>query len=115
NALDQALRRALEKFYPALAEVRLVDYKVRVRRGSLSGTASLVRVLITSGDSAAQWGTVGVSSNIVEASWRALVDAVEYKLLKDGAEPPPAETSVFEVEERITEEGFTTETQRHGL
>jgi 2-isopropylmalate synthase len=87
NALDQALRRALEKFYPALAEVRLVDYKVRVRRGSLSGTASLVRVLITSGDSAAQWGTVGVSSNIVEASWRALVDAVEYKLLKDGAEP----------------------------
>ncbi|MFL6332559.1 MAG: citramalate synthase [Pyrinomonadaceae bacterium] len=91
NALDQALRRALEKFYPALAQVRLVDYKVRVRRGSLSGTASLVRVLITSGDSAAQWGTVGVSSNIVEASWRALVDAVEYKLLKDGAEPPPSE------------------------
>jgi 2-isopropylmalate synthase len=87
NALDQALRRALEKFYPSLAEVRLVDYKVRVRRGSLSGTASLVRVLITSGDSAAQWGTVGVSSNIVEASWRALVDAVEYKLWKDGAEP----------------------------
>ncbi|HEX7317278.1 MAG TPA: citramalate synthase [Pyrinomonadaceae bacterium] len=86
NALDQALRRALEKFYPALAEVRLVDYKVRVRRGTLSGTASLVRVLITSGDSAARWGTVGVSSNIVEASWRALVDAVEYKLLKDGAE-----------------------------
>ena len=91
NALDQALRRALEKFYPALAEVRLVDYKVRVRRGSLSGTASLVRVLITSGDRAAQWGTVGVSSNIVEASWRALVDAVEYKLLKDGAVPPSAE------------------------
>jgi 2-isopropylmalate synthase len=91
NALDQALRRALEKFYPALAEVRLVDYKVRVRQGSLSGTASLVRVLITSGDRVAQWGTVGVSSNIVEASWRALVDAVEYKLLKDGAEPPSSE------------------------
>jgi len=64
---------------------------VRVRRGSLSGSASLVRVLITSGDCAAQWGTVGVSSNIVEASWRALVDAVEYKLLKDGAEPPSSE------------------------
>jgi 2-isopropylmalate synthase len=91
NALDQALRGALEKFYPALAEVRLVDYKVRVRRGSLSGTASLVRVLITSGDRTAEWGTVGVSSNIVEASWRALVDAVEYKLLKDGAEPPSSE------------------------
>jgi 2-isopropylmalate synthase len=71
--------------------VRLVDYKVRVRQGSLSGTASLVRVLITSGDRVAQWGTVGVSSNIVEASWRALVDAVEYKLLKDGAEPPSSE------------------------
>jgi 2-isopropylmalate synthase len=109
NALDQALRRALEKFYPALAEVRLVDYKVRVRRGSLSGTASLVRVLITSGDGHTQWGTVGVSSNIVEASWRALVDAVEYKLLKDGAEPLLAETSVLEVEECITEGEFDTE------
>ena len=97
NALDQALRRALEKFYPALAEVRLADYKVRVRRGSLSGTASLVRVLITSGDRGAQWGTVGVSSNIVEASWRALVDSVEYKLLKDGAEPPPDEGGEFEI------------------
>jgi 2-isopropylmalate synthase len=109
NALDQALRRALEKFYPALAEVRLVDYKVRVRRGTLSGTASLVRVLNTSGDRASEWGTVGVSSNIVEASWRALVDAVEYKLLKDGAEPPPVETSVFEVEERMTEGEFDRE------
>src|SRR5205823_14684367 len=66
NALDHALRRALEKFYPSLAEVRLIDYKVRVRQGSLSGTASLVRVLITSGDGRTQWGTVGVSSNIVE-------------------------------------------------
>ena len=112
NALDQALRRALEKFYPALAEVRLIDYKVRVRRGSLSGTASLVRVLITSGDRAAQWGTVGVSSNIVEASWRALVDAVEYKLLKDGAESLSsdwvAQTSVSEVEERLPSK-LTTE------
>jgi 2-isopropylmalate synthase len=112
NALDQALRRALEKFYPALAEVRLIDYKVRVRRGSLSGTASLVRVLITSGDGCTQWGTVGVSSNIVEASWRALVDAVEYKLLKDGAESLSADwvaqTSVREVEERLPSE-LTTE------
>jgi 2-isopropylmalate synthase len=89
NALDHALRRALEKFYPSLAEVRLVDYKVRVLTGSLSGTASLVRVLITSGDGRSQWGTVGVSSNIVEASWRALVDAVEYKLVKDGVLPQP--------------------------
>ncbi|MEJ7711179.1 MAG: alpha-isopropylmalate synthase regulatory domain-containing protein [Pyrinomonadaceae bacterium] len=88
NALDGALRRALEKFYPALAEVRLVDYKVRVITGHpLSGTASLVRVLIYSSDGGAQWGTVGVSANIVEASWRALVDAVEYKLVRDGVAP----------------------------
>ena len=107
NALDQALRRALEKFYPALAEVRLVDYKVRVRRSSLSGTASLVRVLITSGDSGAQWGTVGVSSNIVEASWQALVDAVEYKLLKDGVEPPPSEWAAQTPEREVGE--LTTE------
>ena len=84
NALDQALRRALEKFYPSLGEVYLVDYKVRVIGGALSGTASLVRVLITSTDGKTEWGTVGVSANIVEASWRALVDSVEYKLMKDG-------------------------------
>jgi len=87
NALDHALRRALEKFYPSLADVRLVDYKVRVITGNLSGTASLVRVLIISSDGSGEWGTVGVSANIVEASWRALVDSVEYKLLKDGALP----------------------------
>ncbi len=86
NALDQALRRALEKFYPLLGAVRLVDYKVRVI-GALSGTASLVRVLITSTDGQKQWGTVGVSANIVEASWRALVDSVEYKLMKEGTKP----------------------------
>ncbi|MDQ3685181.1 MAG: citramalate synthase [Acidobacteriota bacterium] len=87
NALDHALRRALEKFYPSLAAVRLVDYKVRVITGNLSGTASLVRVLIISSDGISEWGTVGVSANIVEASWRALVDSVEYKLLKDGTLP----------------------------
>jgi 2-isopropylmalate synthase len=87
NSLDYALRRALDKFYPTLAELRLVDYKVRVITSSLSGTASLVRVLVTSTDGQAQWGTVGVSANIVEASWRALVDAVEYKLMRDGIVP----------------------------
>ena len=87
NALDHALRCALEKFYPSLAEVRLIDYKVRVITGRLSGTASLVRVLISSTDGNTQWGTVGLSANIVEASWRALVDSVEYKLVKDGAVP----------------------------
>ncbi|PWT93602.1 MAG: citramalate synthase, partial [Blastocatellia bacterium] len=86
NALDQALRRALEPFYPVLADVRLVDYKVRVIKGSFSGTASQVRVLITSSDGQNEWGTVGVSTNIVAASWQALVDSVEYKLKKDGVE-----------------------------
>jgi 2-isopropylmalate synthase len=84
NALDRALHRALSKFYPSLADVHLVDYKVRVLRSSLHGSASLVRVLITSSDGRISWGTVGVSANIVEASWRALVDSVEYKLMKDG-------------------------------
>ena len=82
NALDHALRKALEKFYPALKEVHLIDYKVRVLTG-LSGTASRVRVLIESGDKQKKWGTVGVSENIIEASWQALVDSIEYKLLKD--------------------------------
>lgn len=84
NALDRALHRALTKFYPSLEKVHLVDYKVRVLRSSLSGSASLVRVLISSSDGATKWGTVGVSANIVEASWHALVDSVEYKLMKDG-------------------------------
>jgi 2-isopropylmalate synthase len=88
NALDHALRRALEKFYPSLTDVRLVDYKVRVITSSLTGTASRVRVLITSTDGQTEWGTVGVSPNIVDASWRALVDAVEFKLVRDGAECP---------------------------
>ncbi len=87
NALDRALHRALTKFYPSLKNVYLVDYKVRVLKSSLSGSASLVRVLITSGDGNTKWGTVGVSANIVEASWHALVDSVEYKLMKDAAAP----------------------------
>jgi len=91
NALDNALRSALQTFYPSLAEMHLVDYKVRVITSSLSGSASLVRVLICSGDAGAQWGTVGVSANIVEASWQALVDSVEYKLVHDGVAPIFAE------------------------
>ncbi|MBI5191877.1 MAG: citramalate synthase [Nitrospirae bacterium] len=82
NALDNALRKALEKFYPSLKDVGLIDYKVRVLTG-VRGTASRVRVLIESGDKQRKWGTVGVSDNIIEASWLALVDSIEYKLLKD--------------------------------
>jgi len=81
NALDHALRKALEKFYPQLKEVKLLDYKVRVLSGSL-GTGSKVRVLIESGDHKEKWSTVGVSENIIEASWQALADSIEYKLLR---------------------------------
>lgn len=82
NALDKALRKALERFYPQLAAVRLTDYKVRVL-DSESATAAKVRVLIESTDSNRTWSTIGVSSDVIEASWRALMDSVEYKLLKD--------------------------------
>jgi len=82
NALDTALRRALVRFYPRIQEVRLLDYKVRVL-GSDPGSAAPVRVLIESGDGRDRWGTVGVSHNVIEASWQALVDSFEYKLYKD--------------------------------
>ncbi|MGM9971115.1 MAG: citramalate synthase [Anaeroplasmataceae bacterium] len=82
NALDKALRKALEVFYPALKEVRLTDYKVRVLEGG-SATESKVRVLIESSDSNDKWTTVGVSTDIIEASWIALVDSIEYKLIKE--------------------------------
>jgi len=82
NALDQALRRALTKFYPSLDEVELLDYKVRVL-SSGEGTGASVRVLIESGDKKDRWGTVGVSHNVIEASWQALVDSIDYKLYKD--------------------------------
>jgi 2-isopropylmalate synthase len=81
GALDNALRKALEKFYPELEEVRLLDYKVRVLAAG-AGTSSRVRVLIESGDAEHKWGTVGVSENIIEASWQALADSIEYKLLR---------------------------------
>ena len=80
NALDMALRKALEKFYPELKSVRLIDYKVRVLAAG-KGTSAKVRVLVESGDNGSKWGTVGVSENIIEASWQALVDSIDYKLL----------------------------------
>ena len=79
NVVDEALRKALTHVYPEVARVRLLDYKVRVLEGS-SGTGALVRVLIESGDGDRTWGTVGVSSNILEASWEALSDAMNYYL-----------------------------------
>jgi 2-isopropylmalate synthase len=85
NALDNALRKALEKFYPGLAEVRLIDYKVRVLSAQ-EGTGANTRVLIESWDGKTRWGTVGVSENIIQASWLALVDSIDYKLLKEEEE-----------------------------
>lgn len=82
NALDAALRKALVQYYPALDEMQLVDYKVRVVNPK-EGTAARVRVVIESRDAKDVWGTVGVSENVVEASWLALSDAIEYKLFKD--------------------------------
>ena len=80
NALDGALRKALEKHYPCLKEVHLVDYKVRVINPT-EATAARVRVVIESTDNSHSWGTVGVSENIIEASWQALLDSIEYRLL----------------------------------
>jgi 2-isopropylmalate synthase len=82
NALDNALRKALLRFYPELSEVSLDDYKVRVL-SSLDGTGAQVRVLIESRDREEKWGTVGVSTDILEASWQALVDSITYKLYKE--------------------------------
>jgi 2-isopropylmalate synthase len=82
NALDGALRKALQPTYPRLAEMHLADYKVRVVNARAE-TAAKVRVVIEWRDGDAVWGTVGVSENIIEASWLALVDSFEYKLFKD--------------------------------
>ena len=89
NALDNALRKALNKFYPALSNMHLSDFKVRVL-DEKAGTAAKVRVLIQSQDEKSSWGTVGVSENVIEASWQALVDSVEYKLLKDKTKQTPS-------------------------
>lgn len=83
NALDQALRKGLTAFYPQIERIRLVDYKVRILDGG-SGTGSTVRVLIESSDGQREWRTVGCSTNIIEASWQALADSLEYWLTLDG-------------------------------
>jgi 2-isopropylmalate synthase len=81
NALDGALRLALGKFFPQLQNVTLTDYKVRIL-DTATGTAAKTRVLIQSTDGSREWGTVGVSENIIEASLQALVDSMEFALLK---------------------------------
>lgn len=103
NALDNALRKALTKFYPQIGAMHLVDFKVRIVEGS-EGTAALVKVLIDTRDEDEVWSTIGVSENVIEASWHALVDSIQYKLSKDRLnnnhrrgkhrlEPPDGETA----------------------
>jgi 2-isopropylmalate synthase len=92
NALDKALRAALLPAYPKLSTMKLMDFKVRVMSGAIrdtGGTASFVRVLIESGDADERWTTVGVSHNIIDASWQALVDSINYKLFKDDPQKWP--------------------------
>ena len=101
NALDHALRQALAETYPALEHMRLVDYKVRILEPTRdlalpegveredTGTNAVTRVIIESGDDQGRvWQTVGVSGNIIDASFNALADAISYKLFVDGARPP---------------------------
>jgi 2-isopropylmalate synthase len=98
HALDQALRRALRDFYPALTGIRLVDYKVRILDGR-AATSAVTRVMLTSADTVGEWTTVGVSDDIVTASWEALADGVAYGLLRAGAEPPGAPAALDTVTE----------------
>jgi 2-isopropylmalate synthase len=86
HALDQALRRGLAEVYPALARIRLVDYKVRILDGR-AATSAVTRVMLTSADADGEWTTVGVSDDVVTASWEALTDGVIFGLLRAGAEP----------------------------
>jgi len=89
DALYSALCKSLERLYPTVREMHLIDYKVRIVNPA-AATAATIRVIIETRDKDAIWGTVGVSENIIEASWQALVDSVEYKLLKDGKTPQTA-------------------------
>jgi 2-isopropylmalate synthase len=84
DALDKAIRKALIKFYPELQEVNLFDYKVRILEEK-KGTTAKIRVLMESGDAHEKWGTVGVSENIIEASWQALLDSIHYKLMQSSS------------------------------
>jgi 2-isopropylmalate synthase len=86
NALDAALRKGLRQAYPMIDEMALEDYKVRIIDSHM-GTGAKTRVLVVSSDGPENWSTVGVSYNIIQASWRALVDSLNFFLLKRGVEP----------------------------
>jgi 2-isopropylmalate synthase len=105
NALDRALRKALTGFYPSLAELVLTDYKVRVLAGPATGTASVVRVHIETSDGTTTWGTVGAHSNLIDASYEALLDAIESKLSADGIEPVAQAEAVSAASARMRFDG----------
>jgi 2-isopropylmalate synthase len=105
NALDRALRKALTGFYPSLADLVLTDYKVRVLGGPGTGTASVVRVHIETSDGRTSWGTVGAHTNIIDASYEALLDAIESKLWADGIEPVAHAESVSASSARMRFDG----------
>jgi 2-isopropylmalate synthase len=86
NALDTALRLGLERLYPGLARLELVDYKVRILEGR-HGTGAVTRVLVETSDGVTEWDTIGVDENVIAASWQALEDAVTYGLLRQGEVP----------------------------
>jgi 2-isopropylmalate synthase len=83
NALDKALRQALEQIFPELAALELVDYKVRILEGR-EGTGAVTRVLVETTDGRGEWDTIGVHENVIAASWMALDDAITYGLLRAG-------------------------------
>jgi 2-isopropylmalate synthase len=83
DAIYSSLCKSLERFYPNIRQMHLIDYKVRIVNPA-AGTAAITRVIIETRDKDTIWGTVGVSENIIDASWQALVDSIEYKLIKDG-------------------------------
>ena len=93
NALDKAIRIAIGRFYPDLARMELTDYKVRVL-DEKKGTGAVTRVLIVTDDGVESWGTVGVSENIIEASWEALVDSIDYGLSQGDAGRAPGHGEV---------------------
>ena len=86
GALDNALRLAITQFFPEVAGMELVDYKVRILDENV-GTGAITRVVITTRDADGTWGTIGVSENIIEASWNALVDSIEYGLMRCNVPP----------------------------
>jgi 2-isopropylmalate synthase len=83
NALDSAMRKAVVQVYPQIAELELIDYKVRILAGK-KGTGAVTRVLVSTQDDSGQWDTLGVHENVIAASWTALAEALTYGLLRTG-------------------------------